>query len=67
MASCARREIVRPEAAGTIHAWQRCVRRAYLLGKDPLTGKNHTHRPEWLITRLQLLVSCFAIDVAFDN
>jgi hypothetical protein len=66
MASCARREIVRPGAAGIFHVWQRCVRRAYLLGKDPLTGKDHTHRREWFIARLQLLVRCFAIDVCFD-
>ena len=66
MASCARREIIRPGAAGIFHLWQRCVRRAYLLGNDPLTGKDHTHRREWFIQRLQLLVSCFAIDVCFD-
>jgi hypothetical protein len=35
-------------------------------GKDPLTGKDHTHRRQWFIHRLQLLVSCFAIDVCFD-
>ena len=57
MASCARREIIRPGAAGVFHCWQRCVRRAYLIGKDPLTGKDHTHRREWFILRLQLLVS----------
>jgi hypothetical protein len=66
MASCARREIVRPGEAGIFHCWQRCVRRAYLLGKDPLTGKDHTHRREWFIERLRLLVSCYAIDVAFE-
>jgi hypothetical protein len=66
MASCARREIVRPGMAGIFHCWQRCVRRAYLLGKDPLTKKDHTHRREWFIQRLKLLVSCFAIDVAFE-
>ena len=66
VASCARREIVRPGAAGIFHCWQRCVRRAYLLGKDPLTGKDHTHRREWFIQRLRLLVRCFAIDVAFE-
>jgi hypothetical protein len=66
MASCARREIVRPGVAGIFHCWQRCVRRAYLLGKDPLTGIDHTHRREWFIQRLRLLVSCFAIDVAFE-
>jgi len=41
------------------------VRRAYLLGKDPLTGIDHSHRREWVIDRLKLLVANFAIDVAF--
>ena len=66
MASCARRDIVQPGAGGIYHCWQRCVRRAFLLGMDPLTGKCHTHRREWFIQRLQLLVGCFAIDVCFD-
>jgi hypothetical protein len=42
------------------------VRRAYLLGNDPLTGRCHTHRRDWFIHRLQLLVRCFAIDVGFE-
>ena len=66
MASSARREIIRPGVAGIFHCWQRCVRRAYLLGKDPLTGKDHSHRREWFIERLKRLVSCFAIDVGFE-
>ena len=42
-----------------------CCRRAYLLGKDPLTGKNHNHRREWVCERLQLLVANFVVDVCF--
>jgi len=50
---------------GIFHCWTRCVRRAFLLGKDPLTGNDYNHRREWVVDRLQLLVSCFSIDVAF--
>ena len=66
MATCARSEIIRPGAQGIFHCWSRCVRRGYLMGKDPLTGKNHNHRRDWVIDRLQLLVSCFVIDVCFE-
>ena len=65
MAGCARKEIVRPDTAQIFHIWQRCVRRAYLMGKDPLTGIDHSHRRQWLLDRLQLLVQCFVIDVGF--
>jgi len=63
MPGCARREIVRQGEAGIYHCWARCVRRAWLMGNDPYTGKDYTHRREWVIDRLQLLVRCFAIDV----
>jgi REP element-mobilizing transposase RayT len=65
MPGCARKEIVRDGVPGIFHCWSRCVRRAYLLGKDPLTGKNHNHRRQWVIERLELLVANFAIDVCF--
>ena len=65
MPGCARKEIVRPGVPGLFHCWSRCVRRAFLLGKDPLTGKDYSHRRAWVLERLELLVANFAIDVAF--
>ena len=65
MPACARREIVREGAPGIFHCWTRCVRRAFLLGKDPLTGNDYNHRRTWVEDRLQLLVANFSIDVAF--
>ena len=61
----ARKEIVREGVPGIFHCWSRCVRRAYLLGKDPLTGKNHSHRRQWVIERLELLVANFVVDTCF--
>jgi len=65
MPACARKEIVRQGAPGTYHVWSRCVRRAFLLGTDPVTGRDHNHRRDWVIERLKLLVASFAIDVGF--
>ena len=32
---------------------------------DPLTGKDHNHRRQWVVERLQLLVANFVVDVCF--
>lgn len=45
------------------HLISRCVRRSWLCGKDPLTGKNYDHRKEWLEDRLFTLVRSFAVEL----
>ena len=39
------------------------MRRAWLCGHDPLTGRDYSHRKPWLVDRLELLASCFAVEI----
>ena len=58
----ARGEYVNPNEVQVLHLVNRCVRRAFLCGKDPLTGISFEHRREWIRERLEFLASVFGID-----
>lgn len=59
----ARSQQVSLEDTPYYHCISRCVRRAYLCGDDPVTGKNFDHRKRWLVQRTKELASYFAIDI----
>jgi REP element-mobilizing transposase RayT len=59
----ARMHIVDAQVAGTYHVVSRCVRRAWLCGRDPLTGSDFSHRKRWIEERIVALAAQFAIAV----
>ena len=63
MARLARAEVFDPSEVAVLHICARVVRRCYLLGVDPFTGKNHDHRKVWIEDQLKLLAANFGIDL----
>ena len=59
----ARKELVDINETPYYHCICRCVRRAFLCGKDCHTGKNYEHRREWVVDRLSLLSRVFSIQI----
>lgn len=58
-----RYRLVDTQATPYYHCISRCVRRAYLCGYDRTSRKNFDHRKHWILDRIKLLSSIFAIDV----
>ena len=63
MARIARADVFRPDEIAIVHVMNRTVRRCFLMGEDPLTGKNFDHRKAWMEDELQRLAACFGIDL----
>ncbi len=59
----ARRELVHLETTPYYHCIARCVRRAFLCGQDPFSGKSYEHRKVWVLERLETLAAVFAVDI----
>ena len=45
------------------HCICRCVRRAFLCGEDKTTGQNFDHLKQWLVDKITLLSTVFAIEL----
>ncbi len=52
-----------PNQVGIVHLIQRCVRKSFLTGFDENTGKDYSHRREWIRSRMERLASVFGIDI----
>jgi hypothetical protein len=63
MARLARVEVFSPDEIAIVHVMNRTVRRCFLMGEDPLTGKNFDHRKSWMEEELQHLAAHFGIDL----
>jgi hypothetical protein len=63
MARLARAEVFDPKEVAILHICARVVRKCFLFGIDPFTGKNHDHRKVWIEEQLKLLAANFGIDL----
>lgn len=58
-----RSQLVSLDATPYYHCISRCVRRAFLMGKDE-NGTSFDHRKTWLVARIKFLAEIFAMDIA---
>ena len=63
MARLARVEIFAADEIAIVHVINRVVRRCFLLGDDPVSGKNYDHRKMWLDEQLIHQAKYFGIDL----
>ena len=63
MARVPRSEIFDPNEIAIAHVTQRCVRRCFLMGWDPVSETNYDHRKQWLEDRLAHFAGFFGIDL----
>ena len=63
MPKLAREELFSPHEIACVHVMNRAVRRCFLMGDDPVTGKNFDHRKLWLEKKLELHAANFGIDL----
>lgn len=58
-----RSEQFRHDEIAIVHCVQRCVRKAFLTGVDEESGKDYSHRREWIRRRLEALASVMCVDI----
>ena len=63
MARLARAEVFAADEVAIVHVMNRVVRRCFLLGDDPVTGKNYDHRKQWIDDQLVQQAKYFGLDL----
>src|SRR6056297_2046181 len=63
MSRTPRSEVFEPAESGVYHVYNYVVRRCFLCGKDPVSGKDFSYRRKFIVERLRQLADFFAIDV----
>ncbi len=63
MPRVSRSEIFSDDEVQVFHLVNRCVRRTFLCGHDAATGKDYSHRKQWIRDRLEELAGIYAIEV----
>ena len=63
MARVSRREVLADGEVQVVHCINRCVRRAFLCGRDPFTGTDYEHRRDFIRKRMEFLASVMGVEV----
>ncbi|MEL6109622.1 MAG: DUF2972 domain-containing protein [Planctomycetota bacterium] len=63
MSRLARCEVIDPNKVTIAHVINRTVRRCFLIGDDPVSGRNFDHRKVWIEDLLQHFAAHFGIDL----
>ena len=63
MARLARAEVFGPSGIATVHVMNRVVRRCFLMGDDPVSGKHFDHRKGSIKQQLVKLAATMGIDL----
>lgn len=60
----ARKEQINLDITPYYHLMSRCVRRTFLCGIDSETGKDYSHRKQWIVNRIKYLSKIYAMNIA---
>jgi len=59
----ARKHLIDLQSTPYYHVMNRCVRRAFLCGKDHYSGQCYEHRRQWILDEVKTLAGSYAIDI----